>query len=106
MAEQPGPTPGATPPAGGAVPPPTGAAPEKAPPRPIEDVVRDLERERGGLVDALDQLKLEAKSLKARLFARRNLAIAGGGLVALFVLRRWLKSRRRRSKSVEHESSD
>ena len=94
MAEQPGATPGATtPPAGGAVPSATDAAPEKPPPRPIEEVVRDLERERGGLVDAVDQLKAQVKATKQRLFNPRILAIAGGALVGLFVLRRLLRSR-------------
>ena len=66
----------------------------KPPARPVGEVVADLELERRGLVDAVDQLKAEAKSLKARILSRRNLAIAGGALVALFVLRRWLRSRR------------
>jgi hypothetical protein len=65
----------------------------KPPARPVGEVVADLELERRGLVDAVNQLKLEAKSLKARLLSRRNLAIAGGALVALFVLRRLLKAR-------------
>jgi hypothetical protein len=82
VADPPGLGPGAEPPK------------DKVPPRPVGAVVADLERERRSLVDAVEQLKLEARSVKARILSRRNLAIAGGALVALFVLRRWLKSRR------------
>ena len=86
-------TPETTPLAGGALPAPADAVPEKAPPRPIEDVVRDLERERSGLVDAVDQLKSSVKATKQRLFNPKILAVAGGVVVGLFVLRRVLKSR-------------
>ena len=89
MADQAGPPDGAVPP----------APPPKPPPRPVEEVVRDLEQERRGLVDALDDLKAQARSTKERFLSPRILIIAGGAVVGVFVLLRLLKSvlRSRRS---------
>jgi len=71
---------------------PPDAAPPKPPPRPVEEVIRDLELERRGLVDALQDLKLQARSTKERFLSPRILIIAGGAVVGLFVLIRVLKS--------------
>jgi hypothetical protein len=83
-------------------------SPRKArvPARPVGEVLRDLERERRSLVDAVDHLKREARAMRDRVFSPRNLAIAGGTLVALVVLRRRRKSRRSRLKCVGRENSD
>ena len=72
-------------------PPEEEASPPKPPARPVEDVVRDLERERRGLVDALDELKLQARSKKERFLSPRILIIGGGAVVGFFVLIRVLK---------------
>jgi hypothetical protein len=78
---------------------PADAAPKKPPPRPIDEVVRDLEQERRGLVDALDDLKSQARSTKERFLSRRTLIVAGGAIVGLFVLVRVLKSALRSRRS-------
>jgi hypothetical protein len=72
--------------------PSVGAAPPKPPPRPVEEVILDLEQERRGLVDKLEDLKLQARSIKERFLSPRTLIIAGGAAVGLFVLIRVLKS--------------
>ena len=61
-------------------------------PRPVEEVIRDLEQQRRGLVDALDDLKLQARSTRERFLSPRILIVAGGAVVGLFVLIRVLKS--------------
>ena len=66
----------------------------RTPLRPAEEVVRDLERERAGLVEAVDRLKAEANATKARLLSPRSLAIAGGVVVLVFAIRRALRRRR------------
>jgi hypothetical protein len=73
------------------------ASPKRArvPARPVSEVLRDLEQERHGLVDAVARLKLEVRAKKDRFLSPRVLAIAVGAVVALVVLRRWLKSRSR-----------
>jgi hypothetical protein len=65
----------------------------RTPRRSAEEVVRDLEQERAGLVEAVDRLKVEARATKARLLSPRTLAIAGGVVVLLIALRRWRKKR-------------
>ena len=67
----------------------------RVPSRPVGEVLRDLEQERAGLVDAVDRLKTEARATRKRFLSPRVLAIAGGAVVALVVLRRWLRSRSR-----------
>jgi len=64
----------------------------RPPPRPVPEIINDLAREREGLVDAVDTLKLEARETKDRLVSPRTFAIVGGALTSLFLLRR----RRRR----------
>jgi len=64
----------------------------RTPPRPVSEIIGDLTRERKGLVDAVDTLKLEARETKDRLVSPRTFAIVGGALASLFLLRR----RRRR----------
>ena len=51
---------------------PPDAAPPKPPPRPVEEVIRDLELERRGMVDALQDLKLQARSTKERFLSPRT----------------------------------
>jgi hypothetical protein len=65
----------------------------RPPSRPQEEILRDLELERARLVAAIDQAKLEAQALKARLPSKRTLMIAAGALVGLMVLRWALKRR-------------
>ena len=62
-------------------------------PRPPEEVLRDLELERARLVEAIGQVKFEARALKERFLSRRALAIAAGAVVALVVVR-WVLKRR------------
>jgi hypothetical protein len=66
---------------------------DRTAPRPVGEVLRDLDQERGRLVDAIDQLKVEASATRARLLSPRTFAIAGGALVALVALRRRRKKR-------------
>ena len=63
------------------------------PPRSAEEILRDLEQERAGLVAAVDQLKAEATAARAKWFSTRNFAIAGGVVVLLIALRIWRKKR-------------
>jgi hypothetical protein len=63
------------------------------PRRSAEEVVRDLEKERAGLIEAVDRLKVQASATKARLLSPRTLAIAGGVVVLLIALRHWRKKR-------------
>jgi hypothetical protein len=68
--------------------------PEARPPRrSAPEIVRDLERERAGLIEAVGRLKAEARATKARLLSPRTLGIAGGVVVLLVILRRWWKRR-------------
>ena len=63
------------------------------PPRPIPEIISDLGRERDGLVEAVDNLKLEARSTRERVLSPRTFAILGGALASLFLLRRRRKRR-------------
>ncbi len=65
----------------------------RTPARPVDEVLTDLERERLGLVEAVDQLKAQARATKARLVSPRIIAIAVGAIVALVALRQWRKRR-------------
>ena len=69
--------------------PGTGEPEGRAPRRSPEEVVRDLERERAGLIEAVDRLKVEANATKARVLSPRTLAIVGGVVVLLIAFRRW-----------------
>jgi len=64
--------------------------------RPPSEVVRDLERERAELVHAVDRLKLQASTTKDRLLSPgallRPVAIAGGVLIAILLLRGLFRS--------------
>ena len=71
---------------------PAGSPPDRPPPRPPEEIIRDLERERAGLVDAVDRLKLQSRATRDRFVAPRTLAIAGSAVVSLILLRRWRRS--------------
>jgi len=62
------------------------------PPRPPAEIIRDLERERAGLVDAVDRLKVQSRATRDRFVAPRTLAIAGSALVSLILFRRWRKA--------------
>ena len=64
--------------------------------RTTSEVLRDLERERAGLIEALDRLKLETQAAKERLPSRRIAMIAAGALVGLLILRRAMRRRRER----------
>jgi hypothetical protein len=61
---------------------------KRPPPRPVGEIISDLGRERDGLVEAVDQLKLEAKATRQRYLSPRTAAIAGGALLSLILLRR------------------
>lgn len=65
----------------------------KTPPRPVGDIISDLTKERDGLVEAVDNLKVEARATKDRLLPRA-LAIVGAALASLFLLRRRRRKRR------------
>jgi hypothetical protein len=70
------------------------AGPDRAPLRPPQDVVRDLEQERTRLVQAIEQLRFEAQTARDRVASLRPLVIAAGiALVALIALRRMLRKR-------------
>jgi len=75
---------------------PPGGGADKAPFRPTSEVLSDLERERTGLVDAIDRLRAQAQSAKERLPTKRLLMMAGGALLAMVVVRRALRRRRER----------
>ena len=66
---------------------------KRPPPRPVGDIINDLGRERKGLVEAVDQLKLEAQATRERFISARTAAIAGGALLSLILLRRRRKHR-------------
>jgi hypothetical protein len=76
--------------------PSKGDARPDPPVRPTAEILRDLERERAGLVDAIDRLRSEAQSAKERLPSRRLAMIAGGALAGLLVVRGALRRRRER----------
>jgi len=59
----------------------------KTPPRPVGEIVSDLTRERNGLVDAVDNLKVEARVTRDRVLPKA-LAAVGAALASLFILRR------------------
>lgn len=65
----------------------------RTPPRPVGEVVRDLERERDGLVEAVDTLRVEATATRARVLSPRVFAMVGGALITLIALRRRRKRR-------------
>jgi len=73
-------------------PPDTGRR-KRTPPRPVGEIISDLGRERDGLLEAVDQLKLEAKATRERYLSARTAAIAGGVLLSLILLRRRRKRR-------------
>jgi len=73
-----------------------GTGSDQPPFRPTAEVLRDLERERAGLVDAIGRLQQETQAAKERLQLRRLAMIAGGALVGLLVVRRLLRARRER----------
>jgi len=79
-----------------AEPPGGGSNVDQPPFRSTAEVLSDLERERAGLVEALDRLKAETQAAKERLPSRRLLAIAGGALIAMIVVRRALRRHRER----------
>jgi hypothetical protein len=64
--------------------------------RPTGEVLRDLERERAGLVDAIDRLRSEGQAAKERLPTRRLAVIAGGALATMVIVRGALRRRRDR----------
>ena len=67
---------------------------DRGPARPPDVVLRELEEERARLIDAIDNLKLEAQATRDRIRSFRKPVIAGGlALVTLMIL---LRSRSRR----------
>jgi hypothetical protein len=62
--------------------------------RSQDDVLRDLERERAGLVEAIDNLKLETQAAKDRLRSYRTPILAGAAVVVVLMLLRGLWRRR------------
>jgi hypothetical protein len=72
-----------------------GPGPE-VPARATAEVLRELVSERARLVEAVDRLKVEAQAARDRLQPKRAVAIAGGALVAMFVVRQALRRRRER----------
>ena len=75
--------------------PPEEPAP-KRPSRSPDEIERDIEAERAGLVDAVTSLRTEVGAFRqrvARTVPRVALA-AGAAIVSLMVLRRILRSRR------------
>ena len=65
----------------------------KPPPRPVGEIIGDLTRERDGLVEAVDNLKVEARQTRDQVLPKA-LAAVGAALASLFVLRRIRRRRR------------
>ncbi|HEY1330198.1 MAG TPA: hypothetical protein VGH10_01845 [Actinomycetota bacterium] len=71
------------------------AGKNRVPPRPVQEIVRDLEQERAGLVDAVDRLKAEAATTRRRVLSPGAIAGVVGAVAGLVALRR--RRRRRRT---------
>ena len=64
-----------------------GTGQAKPPPRPVGEIISDLTRERDGLVEAVDNLKVEARDTRDRVLPKAVAAV-GAALASLFILRR------------------
>jgi hypothetical protein len=69
--------------------------PAPKPARRPAEIVRDIESERGHLVDSVDSLKAEVRAVKEKVLAPRTLGIVGG-VIGGFILLRVLRHRRHR----------